>query len=157
MASTLSDRLRIVFGKAENQEVADRLAAHGFATSAETVRKARAGLTQRIDAEMVAATYLAYGADPAWLLTGEYAEKPPSQEERPSDDVVPLTDADRRRIARLADALLGALPLAHEIREVAAGPLAPTRPDEGEGVPMTDEQVAAAVARMQRDEQDRSA
>lgn len=123
----LSVRLETVFGSRENQEVADELREKaGFDTSAETIRKARKGLTVRIDAALVAAVCRAYDVDPHWLLLGDKRVPAPGAKAEggrrglEAGALVPvLGNTDRAMLAALVD-VLGAV--GDQLRGIARGP-----------------------------------
>lgn len=77
--AAISRRLAITIESRSDEEVAARLAAVGYSTSYETVRRYRRGLTSRIDASFLAALVEAFGADPAFLLIGIHANAMISQ------------------------------------------------------------------------------
>lgn len=68
--TAVSERLKQLLSDHSTDQVARRLSEVGFDVSAETVRRYREGLAQRIDALFVAAVAEAYKVDLDWLLRG---------------------------------------------------------------------------------------
>jgi hypothetical protein len=67
----MASRLDRALGARNNAEVAAAVSAAGFKCTGELVRRYRAGLVVRMDADFFAALARAYRISPEWLLIGE--------------------------------------------------------------------------------------